>query len=80
MSAYIATGPAGSKFANVRLRIHAQKIRTHPNPDELKTTIQVMDGSDPIAEDPITEAYLTPLELLDYLSQSSREGWDIEAA
>jgi hypothetical protein len=80
MISYLATGPAGTKFEHVRLRIAAQPIKAHPEQGKLKTVIQVMEGSLPVAEDPITEAFLTPLDLVVYLSQSRREGWEIDAA
>ena len=74
--AYIATGPAGTPWARVRLRIHAQALSMHPDRDRLKTVVQVPG----IPEDPIFIAFLTPLELAFFLSDSRREGWELEAA
>lgn len=76
MITYTARGPANSRYSGVHLRIVAYHPCAMPGTD-LKVVIQVVEGGHPIAEDPITEAYLDPLELLAYLSESIREGWDV---
>lgn len=74
--AYLATGPAGTRFAGVHLRIHAQRLRNHPDQERLKTVVQVAG----IPDDPIATMFLTPLELAVWISDSRRDGWEMEAA
>ena len=73
---YTASGPSGTRYADVRLRIVAQRIQGHPDQDKLKTVIQVPG----IPEDPLAEQFLTPLELAEWISESRRQGWSLEAA
>lgn len=73
---YLATGPAGTRYENVKLRIVAQRVQGHPDQDKLKTVVQVPG----IPESPIAEQFLTPLELVGWLSESRRQGWGIDAA
>ena len=74
--AYTATGPAGTRYAGVHLRIVAQRIQGHPDQDRLKTVVQ-MPG---IPEDPLAEQFLTPLELVAWISESIRQGWSLDSA
>lgn len=79
MIAYFAAGPTGTRFASVRLRL----VAYHPaswidRPEALKVIVQVMDATGrPVAEDPITEGQMTPLEFAAYLSASRADGWEI---
>ena len=74
--AYIATGPAGTRYEGVNLRIVAQRIQGHPDQDKLKTVVQVPG----IPEDPLAEQFLTPLELVAWISESIRQGWSLDTA
>jgi hypothetical protein len=74
--AYLATGPAGTRFSAVRLRLHAQRLRNHPDQERLKVVVQVHG----IPEDPIYTDFMTPLELAFLVSDSRREGWEMEGA
>lgn len=78
--AYIATGPTGTPWASLRLRIHAQRLENHPDQDRLKTVVQVCENGEVLVEDPIVTYFLTPLELVVWLSDSRRDGWELEAA
>ncbi|HWQ10998.1 MAG TPA: hypothetical protein VN436_17885 [Holophaga sp.] len=75
--AYLAHGPAGTRFANVQLRIVALRLHWWGDASQLKVVIQTMEGGVPIVSSPIAEAFMTPLELCAYLSQSLRDGWDV---
>jgi hypothetical protein len=75
---YIATGPTGTRYEDVTLRIVAYQLVGYPEKDKLKVVLQAIDETGPIVESPVAEGFKTPLELNAYLSESRREGWGIE--
>lgn len=81
MIGYQVTGPAGTRFADVRLRLiayHPQDARLAGD-SRLKVVLQSMDGSGmPIAEDPILSERMTALDLVGAMSISRRQGWGFE--
>lgn len=78
MIAYHCTGPQGTRFSGVRLRLVVYTPHRGPATGKLKCVLQAMKARTPIAEDPILVDYLTPLELLQAMSDSRWEGWTFE--
>ena len=71
--AYLASGPKGTRFEGVKLRLVAQRILDHYDHGQLKAVLQV-------PESPIAEEFLTPLALVQWMSQSRRDGWSFDAS
>ena len=74
--AYLASGPKGTRFEGVKLRLVAQRILDHYDHGQLKVVLQVPG----IPESPIAEEFLTPLALVQWMSQSRRDGWSFDAS
>ena len=78
MIAYRCTGPQGTRFAEVHLRLVVYTPMKGPDTGKLKCVLQAMRARTPVAEDPLLVDYLTPLELVKAMSTSRQEGWDFE--
>ena len=78
MIAYHCKGPEGTRFEGVHLRLVAYTPQHAADPTRLKCILQVVPGSSPMAEFPLMEEFLTPLELAVVLSESLKDGWRLE--
>ena len=78
MIAYLCTGPEGTCWERVRLRLVIYTPFRGPATGKLKCVVQAMKARTPVAEDPLAVDYLTPLELVHAMSESRREGWVFE--
>lgn len=61
--------------------VHLRLVAYHHPPmpeDHLKVVVQVVDRSQPIAEDPIHTETMPALDLACALSISRNEGWDLQ--
>jgi hypothetical protein len=77
MSAWIATGPAGSRYQNVQLRVHAM-FETFRDDGLLRVTVQTFDRRGRLlALDPILIDRMSPQDFDDYLQQSRAQGWSM---
>ena len=74
--AYLASGPKGPRFESVTLRLVAQRILDHHGQGQLKVVLQVPG----IPEPPIAEEFMTPLALVQWMSQSRRDGWSFDVS
>lgn len=78
MIAYHCIGPEGTCWERARLRLVVYTPFRGPATGKLKCVVQAMRARTPVAEDPLVVDYLTPLELLQAMSASRREGWTFE--
>ena len=78
MSIYHISGPVGSRFERVRLRLCAYTPLHYDEQDKLKVVIQVIDQECLIAEDPISIEYLPQEDLTEFLNCSTIQGWSIK--
>lgn len=63
----------------VTLRLVAYQPKLEPVPEGcLRVVVQVVEGGQPIAEDPLHVEAMTPLDLARALHISRFEGWELE--
>lgn len=79
MIGYIAQGPVGSIFENVKLRIFAQRPVGLTAPDgHLSVVVQAIGPRGVvIAESPLCHEVMAPESLEEALAISRREGWRV---
>lgn len=80
MRAWTARGPRGTQMEGVTLRLLTYHEAFHPDADRLRRfVVQATDhDGQPIAEDPLLEARITPHEVVDFLAGSIEDGWRLE--
>jgi len=74
--AWTIEGPAGTRFAGVKMRLAALSVADYPEEDKLKVVLQVvLPNGRPDVLDPISVDWLTPAGLDNYIEESKLAGW-----
>jgi len=74
---YDVQAPMGSTWEKAKLRLFVGEVQGYHEADTFKVALQVVEGKEVIAEDPLSIDYLSSVGVDNFIQESILEGWKI---
>jgi hypothetical protein len=74
---YEVRAPQGSPWEKAQLRLFVGSVQGYHETDVFKVALQVVEGKEVIAEDPLSIDYLSGVGVDNFIQESILEGWKI---